>query len=182
MHTKAIRSFVETSPRPAVSISLPSSYRPVTCAVYKGTSHGPGAILYPFLPSPYFPPAPGPQPNRLQRRRRFLRLPRPSVRRGTGCSGREHPKSRGVVWRWQITPDQQQFLEAACGISDRSEEYQVDEEALVIRLGWTGSEFSRLITELEDAGYATRRGEPQPPKTRQGSVSRRQAWSCAQSR
>ena len=40
-----------------------------------------------------------------------------------------------------LTPDQQQFLEAACGIADRFEEYQVDEEALVRRLGWASGEF-----------------------------------------
>jgi len=60
-----------------------------------------------------------------------------------------------------LTPDQQQFLEAACGIADRFEEYQVDEEALMRRLGWESGEFSRVRNELEDAGYVTRRGVPQ---------------------
>jgi hypothetical protein len=60
-----------------------------------------------------------------------------------------------------LTSDQQQFLEAACGIADRFEEYQVDEEALVRRLGWESGEFSRVRNELEDAGYITRRGAPQ---------------------
>lgn len=60
-----------------------------------------------------------------------------------------------------LNPDQQQFLEAACGISDRFEEYQVDEEALMRRLGWDNGEFSRVRNELEDAGSITRRGAPQ---------------------
>jgi hypothetical protein len=60
-----------------------------------------------------------------------------------------------------LTPDQQRFLEAACGIADRFEEYQVDEEALVRRVGWESGEFSRVRNELEDAGYITRRGAPQ---------------------
>jgi hypothetical protein len=61
----------------------------------------------------------------------------------------------------ELTPDQQQFLEAACGRADRFEEYQVDEEALMHRLGWDGGEFSRVRSELKDAGYITRRGVPQ---------------------
>lgn len=60
-----------------------------------------------------------------------------------------------------LTPAQQQFLEAACGIADRFEEYQVDEEALMRRLGWESDEFSRVRNELEDAGYIARRGAPQ---------------------
>ncbi len=60
-----------------------------------------------------------------------------------------------------LTPDQQQFLEAACGIADRFEEYQVDEEALTRQLGWDGDEFSRVRNELKDSGYITRRGAPQ---------------------
>ncbi len=64
-----------------------------------------------------------------------------------------------------LTPDQQQFLEAACGIADRFEEYQVDEEALTRQLGWDGDEFSRVRNELEDGGYVTRRGAPQTQDT-----------------
>ncbi len=60
-----------------------------------------------------------------------------------------------------LTPDQQQLLEAACGTADRSEEYQVDEEALMRRLGWDSGEFSRARNDTEDAGYVTRRGAPQ---------------------
>ena len=60
-----------------------------------------------------------------------------------------------------LTPDQQQFLEAACGIADRFEEYQVDEEALMRRLKWDSDEFSRVRDKLEDGSYITRRGAPQ---------------------
>ena len=60
-----------------------------------------------------------------------------------------------------LSSDQQQFLETACGIADRFEEYQVDEEALMKRLGWGNDAFSRIRNELEDAGYITRRGAPQ---------------------
>jgi hypothetical protein len=67
----------------------------------------------------------------------------------------------GLEMADDLTPDQQQFLEAACGIADRFEEYQVDEEALMRRLGWESGEFSRVRNELEDAGYVTRRGVPQ---------------------
>jgi len=67
----------------------------------------------------------------------------------------------GLEMADDLNPDQQQFLEAACGIADRFEEYQVDEEALMRRLGWDGGEFSpRVRNELEDAGYITRRGAP----------------------
>lgn len=59
-----------------------------------------------------------------------------------------------------LTSDQRQFLETACGLADRFNEYQVDEEALTKRLGWGGDEFSRVRNELEDAGYVTRRGAP----------------------
>jgi hypothetical protein len=46
-----------------------------------------------------------------------------------------------------------EFLEAACKIADRFNEYQVDEEALIKRLGWDDQdEFSRVRGELEDAG------------------------------
>jgi hypothetical protein len=78
----------------------------------------------------------------------------------TGCEIPEVERSRLEVSD-DLTPDQQQFLEAACGIADRFEEYQVDEEALVRRLGWESGEFSRVRNELEDAGYITRRGVPQ---------------------
>ena len=60
-----------------------------------------------------------------------------------------------------LSSDQQQFLETACGIADRFEEYQVDEEALMKQLGWDNDAFSRIRNELEDAGYITRRGAPQ---------------------
>jgi tryptophanyl-tRNA synthetase len=64
-----------------------------------------------------------------------------------------------------LTPDQRQFLETACEIADRFNDYQVDEEALINRLGWDGGEFSRIRNELEDAGYITRRGAPQISET-----------------
>lgn len=60
-----------------------------------------------------------------------------------------------------LSSDQQQFLETACGMADRFEEYQVDEEALMKRLGWNNGTFSQTRNELEDAGYITRRGAPQ---------------------
>jgi hypothetical protein len=60
-----------------------------------------------------------------------------------------------------LSSDQQQFLETACGMADRFEEYQVDEEALMKQLGWGNDAFSRTRNELEDAGYITRRGAPQ---------------------
>ena len=59
-----------------------------------------------------------------------------------------------------LSSDQRQFLETACKIADRFNEYQVDEEALTNRLSWDGSEFSRIRDELEDAGYVTRKGAP----------------------
>ncbi len=59
-----------------------------------------------------------------------------------------------------LSSDQRQFLETACKIADRFNEYQVDEEALMNRLSWDGSEFSRIRDELEDAGYVTRKGAP----------------------
>jgi hypothetical protein len=67
----------------------------------------------------------------------------------------------GLEMADDLNPDQQQFLEAACGIANRFEEYQVDEEALMRCLGWDNGEFSRVRNELEDAGYITRRGAPQ---------------------
>ena len=60
-----------------------------------------------------------------------------------------------------LSSDQQQFLETACGMADRFEEYQVDEEALMKRLGWDNGTFSQTRNELENAGYITRRGAPQ---------------------
>ena len=60
-----------------------------------------------------------------------------------------------------LSVDQHQFLEAACEIADRFNEYQVDEEALTNRLGWDEGKFSQIRNELEDAGYITRRGAPQ---------------------
>ena len=59
-----------------------------------------------------------------------------------------------------LTSGQRQFLETACKIADRFNEYQVDEEALMNRLSWDSSEFSRIRDELEDAGYVTRKGAP----------------------
>ena len=61
----------------------------------------------------------------------------------------------------ELSPDQGQLLEAACAMADRFNEYQVDEEGLMSRLGWVEGEFSRVRNELEDAGYVTRRGAPQ---------------------
>jgi hypothetical protein len=46
-------------------------------------------------------------------------------------------------------------------MADRFNEYQVDEEALMNRLGFDEGKFSRVRNELEDAGYITRRGAPQ---------------------
>ena len=60
-----------------------------------------------------------------------------------------------------LSSDQRQFLETACEMADRFEEYQVDEEVLTKRLGWDDGTFSRTRNELEDAGYITRRGAPQ---------------------
>jgi hypothetical protein len=60
-----------------------------------------------------------------------------------------------------LSSDQRQFLETACEIADRFNDYQVDEEALMNRLGWDGDKFSQTRNELEDAGYVTRRGAPQ---------------------
>jgi hypothetical protein len=60
-----------------------------------------------------------------------------------------------------LSPTQRQFLEAACGMADRFNEYQVDEKALMNRLGFDEGKFSRVRNELEDAGYLTRKGAPQ---------------------
>lgn len=60
-----------------------------------------------------------------------------------------------------LSSDQRQFLETACGMADRFNEYQVDEEALAKRLGWDEGPFSRTRNQLEDAGYITRRDAPQ---------------------
>lgn len=55
-----------------------------------------------------------------------------------------------------------EFLEAACKIADRFNEYQVDEETLVKRLGWNDEdEFSRVRAELEDTGYIATMGATQ---------------------
>lgn len=61
----------------------------------------------------------------------------------------------------ELGPDQGQLLEAACGLADRFNDYQVDEEGLMSQLGWDEGKFSRIRNELEDAGYVTRRGAPQ---------------------
>ena len=60
-----------------------------------------------------------------------------------------------------LSSDQRQFLETACGIADRFNEYQVDEKALAKRLGWDDDAFSQTRNELEHAGYLTRKGAPQ---------------------
>ena len=60
-----------------------------------------------------------------------------------------------------LTPEQHQFLEAACEIADRFNDYQVDEEALMNRLSWDDEKFTRTRNELENAGFITRRGAPQ---------------------
>ena len=54
-----------------------------------------------------------------------------------------------------LSSDQQQLLEAACELADRFNDYQVDEEALMNRLGWDEGKLSRTRNELEDAGYIT---------------------------
>ncbi len=59
-----------------------------------------------------------------------------------------------------LSANQRQLLEAACKVADRFNEYQVDEEALIKRLGWASSKSSRIRDELDDAGYITRRGAP----------------------
>ncbi len=59
-----------------------------------------------------------------------------------------------------LSPDQRQFLEAACGMADRFNEYQVDEEGPMKRLGFDEGKLSQVRNELEDAGYLTRRGAP----------------------
>lgn len=56
-----------------------------------------------------------------------------------------------------LSSDQHQFIEKACQIADRFNEYQVDEEALTSQLDWEADKFSRIRNELEDAGYITRR-------------------------
>ena len=61
----------------------------------------------------------------------------------------------------ELSPDQGQLLEAACAMADRFNDYQVDEEGLMSRLGWDEGKFSRVRNELEDAGYVSRRGAPQ---------------------
>jgi hypothetical protein len=60
-----------------------------------------------------------------------------------------------------LSSDQRQLLEAACGLADRFNEYQVDEEALMNRLGFDEGKFCQVRNELEEAGYLTRRGAPQ---------------------
>lgn len=60
-----------------------------------------------------------------------------------------------------LSPDQRQFLEAACGMADRFNEYQVDEKGLMSRLGFGEDKFLQVRDELEDAGYLTRMGAPQ---------------------
>ncbi len=60
-----------------------------------------------------------------------------------------------------LSQEQRQFLDAACGRADRFNEYLVDEESLMNQLGWDSDKFSRIRNELEDAGYITRRGAPQ---------------------
>ncbi len=55
-----------------------------------------------------------------------------------------------------------EFLEAACKIADRFNEYQVDEEVLKKRLGWDDEdEFTRVRDELEEAGCIATMGASQ---------------------
>jgi hypothetical protein len=61
----------------------------------------------------------------------------------------------------ELGPDQGQLLEAVCGLADRFNDYQVDEEGLMNQLGWDEGKFLRIRNELEDAGYVTMRGAPQ---------------------
>ena len=60
-----------------------------------------------------------------------------------------------------LSSDQREFLDAACGIADRFNDFQVDEEALTKRLGWENDRFSQIRDQLEDGGYITRGGAPQ---------------------
>jgi hypothetical protein len=60
-----------------------------------------------------------------------------------------------------LSSDQYTFLEAACEVADRFNDYQVDEQALMNRLGWDDEKFTRTRNELEDAGYISRKGAPQ---------------------
>ena len=48
-----------------------------------------------------------------------------------------------------------------CGLADRFNDYQVDEEGLMSQLGWDEGKFLRIRNELEDGGYVTMRGAPQ---------------------
>lgn len=57
-----------------------------------------------------------------------------------------------------LSQDQRQFLDAACGRADRFNEYLVNEESLMSQLEWDSDKFSRIRNELEDAGYITRGG------------------------
>jgi hypothetical protein len=53
-----------------------------------------------------------------------------------------------------LSSEQREFLEAACEIADRFNEYQVDENGLIKHLGWNDdNRFSRIRDELEGAGY-----------------------------
>ncbi|MBV9453902.1 MAG: hypothetical protein JOZ19_07265 [Rubrobacter sp.] len=60
-----------------------------------------------------------------------------------------------------LSSDQYTFLEAACKLADRFNDYQVDEEALMNQLTWDEEKFTRTRNELEDASYITRKGAPQ---------------------
>ena len=60
-----------------------------------------------------------------------------------------------------LSSDQREFLEAACEIADRFNEYQVDEEGLMKHLGWGDDKFLQTGNELEDAGYIARMSTPQ---------------------
>ena len=55
-----------------------------------------------------------------------------------------------------LSKEQRQFLDAACGRADRFNGYLVDEESLTDQLEWDSDEFSRIRNELEGAGYITR--------------------------
>ena len=65
-----------------------------------------------------------------------------------------------------LNPDQRQFLEAACEIADRFNEYQVDEKGLMKHLGWDDdNRFSQVRDELEGAGYIRTMGASQGAAT-----------------
>ncbi len=65
-----------------------------------------------------------------------------------------------------LDSDQREFLEAACEIADRFNEYQVDEKGLIRHLGWDDeNRFLRTRDELEGAGYISTMGASQSSAT-----------------